>query len=274
MSPRFRPLTRARYYERFFHHASAFHRDCRHPVQVMTPLTHAAVGAAFYQQLRTVRRPRWIWLCAFPLAFLSHYALDAIPHFETAMPILKPMERTLVMLGFGLLGAVLAVLMLRWNRETGTIWLVLSLWIGLGPNSFSILRVLTAALALVLVAWTSNRSGGNRWSSSAYLLACMTAIAPDLLPATFRSMRAFHNRMHYKLDWATMIHHAYSRAPIPASLIARLHDPYFLLGYTLELGVEACIFFTALYLCSRKGIETGKPADSAPATALELSQKT
>lgn len=239
----------------------------------MTPLTHAAVGAAFYQQLRKPRWPRWAWLCAFPLAFLSHYALDAIPHFEGTMPIVKPLEKTLVMLAFGLLGALLAVLMLRWNRETGKIWLILALWIGLGPYSFPILRLLTAALALVVAAWTSNRSGGNRWSSTAYLLAAMAAIAPDVLSATFRSMKDFHFKMHYKLDWGTMIHRAYSGEPIPTGLLARLHDPYFLLGYALELGVEACIFFTALYLCSREGIETGKPAESAPVSDLEFSQK-
>src|ERR1035437_777870 len=100
----------------------------------MTPLTHAAVGAAIYQQLRKPRWSRWAWLGAFPLAFLSHDVLDAIPHFEGTLLPLKPTEVALILLGFGLLGAVLAVLMLRWNRETGKIWLILSLWIGLGTN--------------------------------------------------------------------------------------------------------------------------------------------
>lgn len=240
----------------------------------MTPLTHAAVGAAIYQQLRKPRWPRWAWLCAFPLAFLSHYALDAIPHFEGPVPLLKPLQEALVMLAFGLLGALLAVAMLRWNRETGVIWLILSLWIGLGPYSFPMLRVLTAALALVLMAWIGHRWGVNRWSSMAYLLACMASVAPDLLPATFPTLRAFHNKIHYHRDWATMLHQAYSGNPIPVGLRARLHDGYFLLGYTLELAVEACIFFTALYLGSRGGIETAKPADRAPVNDLELSQKT
>lgn len=240
----------------------------------MTPLTHAAVGAALYQQLRKIRRPRWLWLIAYPLVFLSHYALDAIPHFEGEISFLTPMQKTLIMLGFGLLGAVLAVLMLRWNREIGTVWLILSLWIGLGPNTFSVLRVLTAALAIILVAWTSHRSGGNPWTGMAYLLAGMAAFAPDLMPANLRFLRAFHIQMHYKRDWANMLHRAYSRRSVGVGLLANLHDPYSLLGYTLEIGVEAIVFLTAFYLCTREGIGPGKLADSASVSALELSQKT
>ena len=239
----------------------------------MTPLTHAAVGAAIYQQLRKPRWPRWVWLTAFPLAFMSHYALDAIPHFEGTMPILKPMEKVLVMLAFGLLGAVLAMFMLRWNRETGRIWLILAFWIGLGPYTSFLLRLLTAALALVVAAWTSDRWRWDRRSSMAYLLAAMAAIAPDLIPASVRSMHDFHASMHYYWDWATLLHRAYSHGPIPHGLRARLHDPYYLLGYALELAVEGVIFFTAFYLCSRPESESGEPTDSAPVSDLELSQK-
>lgn len=239
----------------------------------MTPLTHAVVGAAIYQQLRNIRRPRWIWILAFPIAFLSHYFLDAIPHFEGSGPSLTPMERTLVMLVFGILGVVLSVLILRWNRELGTIWLILSIWIGLGPNFYSLFRVLTAALALLAVAWTSDRLGRNPWNDMAYMLAGMVSFSPDLIPSSLRSLKYFHNKIHYRLDWGTAIHLAYSQDPIPHGLLARLHDGYFLMGYALELTVEGGIFFTALYLCTRCGVETRTAAENIEVSDLELSQR-
>src|ERR1017187_5620361 len=114
----------------------------------MTPLTHAAVGTVIFQELRRLRWGHWGWVLAFPLAFASHYLLDAIPPFEGIVPIKDFKTNPSLILGIGVVGVVLTLILMRWNREAGRIWLVLFLWIGLGGYSFSWLRLLTAALAL------------------------------------------------------------------------------------------------------------------------------
>ena len=95
----------------------------------MTPLTHAAVGAALYGKLRARRLTK---ILAFPLAFVSHYLLDAIPHFEQVEILNKYRESHFIFIGLALVGVAVAGLIWHRNRDVGWIWLGICLWIGLG----------------------------------------------------------------------------------------------------------------------------------------------
>ncbi|MBI4458549.1 MAG: hypothetical protein HY648_00645 [Acidobacteria bacterium] len=224
----------------------------------MTPLTHAAVGAVIYQSFRTPRLRRWGWVLAFPLAFVSHHLLDAIPHFEGIGPLVgwRSRESFLIFLGFGLIGAGLAVYGIRRNREAGIVWLLLSLWIGTGGMPSLLFRVLASLASLACLAYWSRRA-----EALGCLAAGMLAVAPDFLPWTFARATEFHYRMHWKVDWATRLYLHFNPPPIPRDWQVRLTNPSFLFGYSLELLVEGMIFLGALYLLSRQRFPWNRPED-------------
>ena len=229
----------------------------------MTPLTHAASGAALYKMLRRSPLGRWSWVVAFPLAFASHYLLDAIPHFEGVGPfiLLKYQASFWVFLGLGMIGGGLAVYLFRRNREAGLIWLLLSLWIGLGGISPPALRLPAALACLGYLAYKTKQA-----DAVASLLAGMLAVAPDWVFVLSRDAHLIHHRLHYHLDWATRLYLHFHPPPIPQDWQVRLSNPYFLLGYGLELLVEAVIFFLALYLFSRQRLEGEIQAEEASQT--------
>ena len=219
----------------------------------MTPLTHAASGAALYKMLRRSPLGRWSGVVAFPLAFASHYLLDAIPHFEGVGPfiLLKNQASFWVFLGLGMIGGGLAAYLFRRNREAGLIWLLLSLWIGLGGISPPAMRLPVALACLGYLAYKTTQD-----DALGYLLAGMLAVAPDFVTAiSSPPATLIHNRLHYRLDWATRLYLHFNPPPIPQDWLVRLSNPYFLLGYGLELLVEAVIFFGALYFFSRLRFE-------------------
>lgn len=218
----------------------------------MTPLTHAASGTAIYQMLRRSPLRRWSWVVAFPLAFASHYLLDAIPHFEDFGPLLRYRTNPWIFLGLGMIGSGLAVYLFRRNRETGLIWLILSLWIGLGGISPPAIRLLAALACLGYLAYKTKQT-----DAVASLLAGMLAVAPDFVAVISRSATTFHNTMHYRLDCATRLYLYFNPPPVPRDWLVRIQNPYFLLGYSIELLVEAVIFFGSLYLFSRQRFEGG-----------------
>lgn len=234
----------------------------------MTPLTHAAVATAICQQTRKLTWGPGKWILALALAFVSHYLLDSIPHFEGIVHF-QTSHNIPLMVGLGALGTMLALLLVRLNLEAGRIWLVLTLWIALGFYAFSWWRVATAALALGYIAWKSPCR-----HAAYYAAAGMLAIAPDLLPSSFRTLATIHGTMHYRVDWENLVYVSFWNPPVPHSWGARLHDPYFLLVYGLEIFVEGLIFLGALYLFSREEFSPEKSNQREITESLEFSQQT
>jgi hypothetical protein len=187
-----------------------------------------------------LRRPwagRWGWVLAFPLAFASHYLLDAIPHFEDLGPLMRVQNRPWVFLGVGLIGGGISAYLYRRNRQAGLLWLALSVWIGLAGIS-EVLICLAAALALLgYLAYRTRQA-----DAVGYLLAGMLAEAADLIPRTWIG---FHNRMHYEVDWGAALYLKFNPPPLPTQWLSRLQNPYLQLGYGLEILVEAAIFAAA-----------------------------
>ena len=181
------------------------------------------------------------------LAFISHPYLDAIPHFEDAGPLSGYGHSVYAFLGLGAIGTGLSLLLMRWNREAGWIWLIVSLWIGFGSDSYAEWRIPTAILALAFLAWKSRHP-----ESAGFLLAGILATAADLIAWRIGAAEQWHRSLHYRVDWGTRLFQSFATGPVPTSWLARLQNPYFLAGYVLELLVEGAIFFAALYLFSRQ----------------------
>src|SRR5579884_3958163 len=134
----------------------------------MTPLTHVTVGAAIYQRTRSTGGGFLGVLLALPLAFASHYLLDAIPHFEMVPPPLRHYDfNFFIMLALVITGTLLGVLLMRWNREVGTILLLLFLWASLSTYSPLWTRIAVGAAALAYIA------AGKSAAGVGYMLAGM-----------------------------------------------------------------------------------------------------
>jgi hypothetical protein len=212
-----------------------------------------------------LRRPwagRWGWVLAFPLAFASHYLLDAIPHFEDLGPLMRVQNRPWVFLGVGLIGGGISAYLYRRNRQASLLWLALSVWIALAGIS-EVLICLAAGLALLgTVAYRTRQA-----DAVGYLLAGMLAEAADLIPRTWIG---FHNQMHYEVDWGTALYLKFNPPPPPTQWLSRLQNPYLQLGYGLELLVEAVIFLAAFSVFCRLRLEPKtqtEPSEAAAAVA-------
>ena len=227
--------------------------------RTMTPLTHAALGAAIF---KSTQRAKWrygSWLLALVLAFASHFLLDAIPHFDQKVFMsergeeMYPLDAfgykvnlpVMKMLGIG--GLLLALLLMRLNPDVGKVFLVIALWIGIGGYRLTWVKILTGALALGYVAWKS----ANK-SSVGYLLGGMMAVLPDLIPRSFTRLTAFHNYAHSRVNWASHFYFKYTQYRDLNDWHDALYSHYDLLAYGPFVLLEGMIFLGALYLLTRE----------------------
>ena len=217
----------------------------------MTPLTHAAVGTALYQKLggRRLTIP-----LAFLLAFVSHYALDAIPHFEEFGALSKYRETMWVFVAVGLVGLTFVWLIWRWNRNAAQVWMLLCLWLTLGGYGVALWRVSSAALIFAVLA--ASRKGRERLG---YVIAGMLSLSPDFFPSRWHTARAIHDSIHYHTDWGAYLYAKFVGLPAPVLWQARATNPYFLAGWSLEMLVEGCVFFGALWILVRGAQTAPRP---------------
>ena len=186
------------------------------------------------------------------------------------MDFLDSPGRVPIFLGLGLIGVCLAWLLRRWNLEAALIWLLLSLWIGVGSYSYPLLRILTAALGLAYLAWRS-----RQWSAVGYLAGGMLATVVDLFPITFHGMEELHDTIHYQIGWGERLYLLFSSSPVLLDWSGRMQNPYFLAGYGMELLVEGLIFCGALCVLTRERFVWGRAeVDSGKVTEpVELIEK-
>lgn len=226
----------------------------------MTPLTHAIVGTAIYHYLRRPWAGRWGWVLAFPLAFASHYLLDAIPHFEGGGPLLRIRYSPWVFPALAGIGSVLSWYLYRRNRQAALLWLALCGWVGMAGISIPLVRVAATLALLGYIAYRTRQA-----HAVGYGLAGVLAIAADMIPQTWSAAVAFHDRMHSRVDWGTYLYREFQSSPVPANWLSRLQDPYFLVGYGLEVLVEGLIFLAAFSVFSGLRLEPGTSAEPSEA---------
>ncbi len=238
----------------------------------MTPLTHAAVGTALYQKLQGGRRNKrtwWTTSLALLLSFLSHYVLDAIPHYEEFGPLLRYRETVWVFVAFGLIGLGFAWLLARWSREAAWICVALAPWIALGGNGPALWRLGAALLPLVIATISPGKK------HLGYVVAAMASLSPDFFPASWHALREIHQAVHYQVDWGTRLYASFVGQPVPRSWYLQITNPYFLAGWTLELIIEGAFFFGSIWILIRglraaNTVEDGG-AEIVGASALRIS---
>jgi len=207
------------------------------------------------------RSPRWGllgWAFALALAFASHFVLDSIPHMDAIGPLQGFRYSVWLFLAFGLLGGGMAVFLYIRNREAALIWILLSVWIGIAGLAGTMVRGLAALALIGLLAYRTRRA-----EAPAYLVAGMLAVSGDLVPGPLRLLQNFHDGMHFMVGWGTSLFLRFQSSPIPSGAAARLQNPYFLLGYGLELAVEAAILLAAFLSFSRLALERKVETESA-----------
>jgi len=215
----------------------------------MTPLTHAAVGLAIYQRVRSWRPGIAGWAIALSLAFASHFLLDTIPHLDAMGPLRELRRSMWLHLALGALGAGLAALLYRRSRDAGLIWLALSAWVGIAGFSGTLVRGLAGILLMALLAFVTRHV-----HVPVYLLGAMLAVSGDLVPGQMEALTKFHNAMHFSMGWGASLYVEFNSWPPPQGL-TRLRSPYFLAGYGLELVIETAIFLLAMRSLSRLSLE-------------------
>ena len=122
-------------------------------------------------------------------------------------------------------------------------------------------------MGLAVLAYLAYRS--RQAEAVGYWLSGMLAVAADFLPVALDDTVGLHRLMHWKVDWGMRLYLLFNSPPLPMGWRIRFTNPYFVLGYGLEILVEGGIFLGSLYLLSRhrfrnwnaekNAVETGEP---------------
>jgi hypothetical protein len=212
----------------------------------MTPATHAAVAALAGSRVRNLS-------LALAVSFATHFALDAVYHFEAFYPLSVlgrwSVEQTMAGLFLVLLalGAPLVFWLARRDREVG-VFACYALTLSLLPLDPNPLRRSLGAILLTGAWYAANRSPKvRRWA------ACgLAAYLPDVLKLWIPTFNRLHELAHYQshLDlggWVSRL--ATGRWQIPVN--DRIFDTYYRIGYSLEILLEGAIFFCCLWLLTK-----------------------
>ena len=214
----------------------------------MSPAAHAALGAAIGGRI-----PRLI--VAIPLAFVSHFVLDAIPHFELFFPLahwLGVSHEAAFWIFAIVCGIAVApfLLWVTWRNKRGILfagYCVILTGFLIGYQTPGLLRV-AGALAITCGFAVVERSPTFlRW-----LLCGLATVLPDVLRDFFASLDRLHRWAHFRA--ANDFGHYFFRwfDGSPAIYVAkRFENAAYMSGYVLEVAIELAIFVIALYLALR-----------------------
>lgn len=208
----------------------------------MTPATHAAVGAAISGAV-----PR-LWL-AIPAAFASHFLLDAIFHFEAFYPLSRAIgtshDEAFVI---ALLAAAAAMVPAVWcvarrDRELAIfcVYLLALVFMRVEEDEIARLAMVLAVSCGVLAFSRSARI--RRWTICGF-----AAVLPDLIRKLLVPVAQLHNWVHIPDDrgLGDLTYRLLVNAP-PLFVGDRFENPAYLLGYFLEIVIEAAILLSAVW---------------------------
>jgi hypothetical protein len=187
-------------------------------------------------------------------AFGLHFVCDFFYHFEAFYPLSVlgrwDLERT--MLGLfvvlAVLGAPIVFWIVRRDRQTG-LFALYSFLLSLLPFDPNLdRRVLWAVLLSALWLALPRLPEMRRW-----IPCTLAAYLPDLIRHWIPALREFHEWVHYDSeldvgDWVSLL--ATGRWQLHVNL--RIFDPFYRIGYALEILFEAALLFGCLYWLSRR----------------------
>ena len=212
----------------------------------MIPATHAAAGAAATNRFRNVA-------LALIVSFGLHYVLDALYHFEGFYELSVPggwtYERTMFILFTALIPLAAPIAAWLWwkNRQVGwfACYAFLLSMIAFEPSPAW--RLIWAGLLSAGWWLVARTSALKRWA-----LCGLAAYLPDCLKGPIPALGWLHEAMHHRPeldlgDWVSLLVRGRWRIP----LNSRAFDPYYQIGYAIEILFEAAILFGCLYLLVR-----------------------
>lgn len=214
----------------------------------MSPAAHAAVGAAIGGRI-----PRLV--IAIPVAFASHFVLDAIPHFELFFPLAHWLGVShaaafwIVAVVCGIAVAP-ALLWITWRNSPGITYaaycvVLTAFLIGYqSPGWHRLAGVLAVTGAFGLIGRT-----GQFWR----WLACgLVTVLPDVLRGFWSSLDWLHTWAHFRaghdLGW---LFYGWFDGIQQVSVAHRFENWSYMSGYLLEIALELAIFLAGLYLTVR-----------------------
>lgn len=231
----------------------------------MSPAAHAALGAAIGGRI-----PRLA--VAIPLAFLSHFLLDAIPHFELFFPLahrLGVSHEAAFWIVAVVCGAAVApaLLWITWRNRPAILFtgycVVLTGFL-IGYQTPGILRVI-GALAITAVFCAADRTPQFvRW-----LVCGLATVLPDVLRSLFGPLDELHRWAHFRsVNDIGHYFYAWFDGRPPIYVAKRFENAAYLSGYFLEIAIELAIFAGALYIAVRLPPAQAK-AEPVPVQAPE-----
>ena len=212
----------------------------------MTPATHAAFGAVASSRCHNLG-------LALAVSFASHFLLDAVYHFEAfyALSVLGrwPLQRTMLVLfaGLAVLAVPVALWLLRRNRPVG-IFACYGLAMSLLPFFPGQWTRLGWGVLITALWYASTRVPlVRRW-----VLCGFFADLPDIIRLWIPPVDWLHEWFHYDPaldlgDWVSLLVTGRWRIYINY----RIFDPYYRIGYILEVLLEGAILFGCLYWLAR-----------------------
>ena len=194
-------------------------------------------------------------------AFGLHFVCDFFYHFEAFYPLSVlgrwDLERTMfgLFVVLAVLGAPIVFWIVRRDRQTG-LFALYSFLLSLLPFDPNLdRRVLWAVLLSALWLALPRLPEMRRWIPCA-----LAAYLPDLIRHWIPALREFHEWVHYDSeldvgDWVSLL--VTGRWQLHVNL--RIFDPFYRIGYALEILFEAALLFGCLYWLSRRSVTDLSP---------------
>jgi len=227
----------------------------------LSPAAHAAVGAALAHRTRSLP----LGLAA---AFASHFLLDAIWHFEAfyavAVSLGVSVEAAVLITALPV-GLVIGPAMLWLSRADREVLLFCGYAAAANLTAFAgsweRQLALAAALSAIFLALTRSR---RAW---VWIAGALAANIPDQWKLWSEGMRSFHDWWHYgwESDLGFWLHRLAGETP--PSFWGRLEDPLSILGYVLQIAIEAALLLGGLWLLARPRRQARKQEERQPSIA-------
>jgi len=229
----------------------------------MSPAAHAVVGAVI-----AVRSPRLA--VALPLAFLSHFLFDALPHFESFDGLAEALgtsKETAFWTAAAVLGGGIGSALLWTARKHRDLLMFVAaastVSIAMRIPGWEMKVVTSVALAALFLALTRSRH------ALTWTLGAAAATSPDVIKYLNGAFAAFHGSVHFSRGPGYWLH----RILGPGGDVfawERFSEPWFLVGSVFEVGIESLILIVgvrrlAAYLERSEGSDDHSP-EALPAS--------
>ena len=212
----------------------------------MTPATHVVLGGVVATRVRNLG-------IALAASFALHFVVDAIYHFEAFYPASVPgkwsYEQTMFLLfaGLAVLGIPLMLWIWRKSRQTWLFGCYAFLMCALVFDPAVEWRLVWAVILSALWCLLMPAASGRRW-----VLCGFISYLPDYLKKIMPPVARFHTLTHYEPeldlgDWMSLL----ARGRWRLHVNDRIFDPFYQIGYCLEILIEAAILFGCLYWLAR-----------------------